>query len=83
MHDCADALNGDHRAVLLDLGDLSCAGANYFAIEDDRACSADAIAAADLRSGQTEPSENVGQCVLRGITDEHPVCAVDVQRHLL
>ncbi len=69
--DTSDAFDGRYLAVLLDLGDLSCAGANYFAIEDDRAGSADAIAAADLRAGQAETSENVGQRVLRRITNKH------------
>ena len=79
--DTADTFDGGNLAVLFDLGDLSHAGADDFAIEDDRAGSADAIAAADLRACQAETAQYVGKGILLRIADEHTVSTVDVQSH--
>ena len=79
----SDTFDRGHFAVLLHLRDLSHAGADQLAVQNDGACAADACPAADLRSGQSQSANNVRQSILFRITDEHTVRAVDLQCHLL
>ena len=78
----ADALDGSDLLVLFHLGDLLHTGTDNFTVDDDRTGAAGTHAAADLRAGQADTTQNICQGILGRITDEHPVSAVDVQRHL-
>ena len=78
----SDSLNSGDFTVLFDLGDFSRAGADYLAVQNDGARSADACAAANLCSGKAETTNYIRQCILFRIADEHSVRAVDLQCHL-
>ncbi len=75
----SDAFNSGYSAVFVYSGDFLGAGTDDLAVQDHRARPAKTLAASDFGAGKAQASQYRCQCVRFGITNKHPVGAIDVE----
>jgi len=80
---CADALDGQYLAVLLDVANLGDTGAHELAVQYHRARATDPTVATDLGACQPHAAQHIRQRIRFRIADKDAIRAIDVQPHLV